>query len=340
MSNNTKIETVEDAFEWFERNVARVPDDENKDGKAVHPEVRWAVCQALAVEHHFLSGSYGRKTQALKLKDIDIIVELHDEDGSLGASASDALEEVREAVSTCALVRRTTVSVRAVKAFLHDHEFHVDIVPALRPPWGDGLNLTRNIPDEGYNDWTLEYPEQQRKAAEDKNKETGGLYIPGARVIKAWNGRYSTVKPLRSYHAESLLHHSIGGATSLPEIVLAFFDHAYDALAPGQLTPTPGAPHGRWIDDRLSDEDRATAREKVEAARKKAHAAAELEEPTEAMEAWVKVFGQGFPAPSTRPDEVAEALRSASAFAVGGGLRAGQSAETRPLIQGRSWSRS
>jgi len=54
--------------------VARVPDDENADGKSVHPEVRKSVCEALDVEHHFLSGSYGRKTQAKKLKDVDIIV--------------------------------------------------------------------------------------------------------------------------------------------------------------------------------------------------------------------------------------------------------------------------
>jgi hypothetical protein len=339
-STRKTIKTVDDAFEWYESNVARVPDGENADGKAVHPEVRKAVCAKLDVEHHFLSGSYGRKTQAVTLKDVDIIVVLKDEDGSLQASASDALKKVQEAAIECDLVRRTRVSVRAVKCFLHDYEFHVDIVPALRPALGDGLQLPRNIPNEGLDDWSLEYPEQQLKACQDKNKATDGLYLPATRVIKAWNQRYPTAKPLRSYHGESLLYHGIGETKTLQEAVLAFFDHAYDALTLGQLTATPGAPAGRYVDDRLDPEDREAAREKVEAAREKAHEAADIEDPGEAMEAWVKVFGTGFPSPTTEPDAVDAALRSGNAFALGSGVRVGKTEESRDYIPGRSWSRS
>ena len=330
------IKTVDDAFEWYEANVARVPNDENADGKAVHPEVRKSVCAGLDVEHHFLSGSYGRKTQAVTLKDVDIIVVLTDEDGSLHASSSATLKKVQEAAIECDLVRRTRVSVRAVKCFLEDYEFHVDVVPALRPELGDGLRLTRSDLD----DWSLEYPEQQLKACQDKNKSPNGLYLPAARVIKAWNQRYPTAKPLRSYHAESLLYHGIGDAKTLQEAVLAFFDHAYDALTLGQLTATPGAPAGRYVDDRLDAEDRETARGKVEAAREKAHEAADIEDAGEAMEAWVKVFGTGFPSPTTEPDAVDTALRSGNAYALGSGVRVGKTEESRDYISGRSWSRS
>lgn len=340
-SNDGKvIATVDDAFTWFERNVARVPDDENADGKSVHPEVRKSVCEALDVEHHFLSGSYGRKTQAKKLKDVDNIVVLEDEDGAFYSSASDALEKVRDAVGECDLVRRTRVSVRAVKCFLVDDEFHVDVVPALKRGSGEGLYLTRNIPDENLDDWSLEYPEQQLKACQDKNKATGGLYVPATRVVKAWNQRYDTTKPLRSYHAEALLYHGIGDAKTLKEAVLAFFDHAYDALAPGKLTATPGAPSGRYVDDRLDADDRKAAREKVEAARTKAKEAADIEEPGKVMEAWVKVFGNGFPSPTTEPNAVDAALRAGTAFAAGTGVRVGKTKESRDYISGRSWCRS
>src|SRR5215208_5834853 len=132
------ITTVEEAFESFECNTARVPDDENADAKAVHPEIRKAVTAAFPNTEHFLSGSYGRRTQAMKLKDVDIIVVLNDPDGKFKASASQTLEDVREVVSDHELVRTTRVSVRAVKAFLHDYEFHVDIVPALVPAFGSG----------------------------------------------------------------------------------------------------------------------------------------------------------------------------------------------------------
>jgi hypothetical protein len=50
-------------------------------------------------------------------------------------------------------------------------------------------------------------------------------------VIKTWDQRFPTAKPLRSYHAESMLYHALTGHCTLPEAALAFFDHAYNALA-------------------------------------------------------------------------------------------------------------
>jgi hypothetical protein len=339
-SGTTTITTVNGAFKWFEQNVARVDDDDNSNAKTVHPDIRKAVADAMPVAHHFLSGSYGRRVQAVHLHDIDIIVVLNDDDGAFWNDALGTLKQAQAALSDCDLVRRAAApSVRAAKAFLHDYEFHVDIVPALRPSSGDGLYLTRNLPDEGINDWSLEYPEQQLKACQDKNKATNGLYVPATRVIRAWNQRYKTDKVLRSYHAEALLYHAIGNATTLKDATVAFFDHAYDALAPGQLTATPGAPAGRYVDDRLSDEARATAREKVEKARDKAHEAADTEDPGKAMEAWTKVFGNRFPSPSTQPDLVEAALRSGTAFASDATIRVGQTADSRDRLPVRSWRR-
>jgi hypothetical protein len=332
------IETVEQAFEEFEKEVARVPDDENAAAKDLHPQIREEVEDHLAVDRHFLAGSYGRKTQAQKLKDVDIVVVLEDPDGVYAASASDTLEAVRKIVAASPLVRYTRVKVRAVKALLHDHEFSIDIVPALALSWGDGLRLPRNLPDEGYDDWTDENPGGQISAAREKNKETGGIYVPATRVIKTWNQRFPTAKPLRSYHAESLLYHALTDPCTLPEAALAFFDHAYTALAPYSYTECPGNP-GRYVDDRLSEEDRAAAREKIDAARAKANAAADIEDPGEAMDAWVKVFGSGFPSPSTQPDAIARALRSGSSFAIGSGLSTSHEADSRPIIAGRSWKR-
>jgi hypothetical protein len=332
------ITNVEDAFKSFERDTARVPDNENKDGKAVHPKIRKAVTDAFPNTEHFLSGSYGRRTQAVKLKDVDIVVVLEDPNGGYKASASKTLEAVREVVSDHELVRTTRISVRAVKAFLHDYEFHVDIVPALVSPLGSGLQLTRNIPDDGLDDWTLEDPRGQLEAAQDKNKATEGVYVPAARIIKAWNQRYPTAKPLRSYHAEAILWHALSGKSTFEAAVLAFFDEAYDLLAPGARTLVPGS-QTRYVDDRLADEDRAKAREKVEAAREKAHDAADQDDTGEAMDAWVKVFGTSFPAPSTNADALAAGLREGTAKAVGAGFAVGGLGE-RETIAGRSWSRS
>jgi hypothetical protein len=332
------ITSVEDAFKSFERNTARVPDGENTDGKTVHPEIRKAVTDAFANTEHFLSGSYGRRTQAMKLKDVDIIVVLQDPDGRFKASASATLEAVREVVSDHELVRTTRISVRAVKAFLHDYEFHVDIVPALASPLGSGLQLTRNIPEDGLDDWTLEDPRGQLGAAQEKNKATDGIYVPATRIIKAWNQRYETAKPLRSYHAEAILWHAVSKKSSFEDAVLAFFDKAYDVLAPGARMLVPGS-QTRYVDERLADDDRAKAREKVDAAREKAHDAADKDDPGEGMDAWVKVFGTAFPAPSTDTDALAAGLREGTAKAVGAGFAVGGLGEREP-IAARSWSHS
>lgn len=331
------ITTVEQAFDEFERTTARVPDDENSDAKDVHPDIRKAVTSALSVDTHFLSGSYGRKTQAMHLKDVDIIVVLNDPDGEYWNSASDTLEAVRKAALDCDLVSRTRKSVRAVKCFLDDYDFHVDLVPALRRTTS-GLYLTRNMPGE-HDDWTLEDPEAQKTASADKNRDTDGRHIRVVRIVKAWNQRHSSFKPLRSYHAEALVHLSQQPGMDYASAVGAFFDTAYDRLAPGELTPTPGRP-GRYVDDRLEADDRAEARERVEAAREHIHAAQAETDPTAAMEHYVKVFGSGFPAPSTMPDAVAAAMATNSARVAGAGLTVTSTPTTRKVPDGRSWRAS
>ncbi len=335
------IETIQQAFEKFELEVARVPDKDNAAAKAVHPEIRDAVAQAdtLTVKRDFLSGSYGRKTQSIRLNDIDVIIVLADPEGAFAGSARNTLHAIKDAVTACDLVRRAHVRQRAVKAFLHDYEFTVDIVPALKPADGKGLLLACNRPEECVDLWTLEYPEQQLEAAREKNTETGGLYVPATRVIKSWNQRYETVKPLRSYHAESMLYHSLTTEVDYADVVVDFFDHAYHALQPGQLTPTPGVP-GRYVDEQLDDEDHRLACERIEQARELAYEAAALTDPGEAMDAWVKVFGAGFPAPSTNPDALDKALREGKVAAAGAGIGIGTSSKSRPIIPGRSWRRS
>ena len=55
------------------------------------------------------------------------------------------------------LVAGTRLGVRAVKARLHDYDFHFDVVPALQDAGGERL-LPRRLPDENLDDWTLEHP--------------------------------------------------------------------------------------------------------------------------------------------------------------------------------------
>jgi hypothetical protein len=330
------IDSVQKAFEEFECEQVRVPKKENDAAKEVHPKIREAVKAELEdIVDDFLSGSYSRHVQVgQKLHDIDVILVLDDPNGEYGASASAALGTVQDAIRDCDLVRRTAKRVRSVRTFLHNYEFHVDLVVALKPTSGDGLLLARNLPDEGYDDWSQANPRGQREAAWDKNEQCGEMYIPAVRIIKFWNA--GAGKPLRSYHAESILYHELDGPLDYAEAIVRFFDAAYDALAPGVLTPDPGEPT-TYVDARLEDEDRRQAREKVDQARAAAHAAAEIDDVGEALDAWVDVFGPSFPAPSTAPEKIAASLAARTAGVVGAGIQADRG---RPVIQSRPWRRS
>jgi hypothetical protein len=330
------IDTVQKAFEEFEVETVRVPKKENDAAKEVHPKIRDAVKAELDdIVDDFLSGSYSRHVQVgQKLHDIDVILVLDDPGGEYATSASAALGAVQDAIRYCDLVRRTVKRVRSVRTFLHDYEFHVDLVVALKPAFGDGLLLARNLPDEGLDDWSEANPRGQREAAWEKNEDCGEMYIPAVRIIKFWNAGVG--KPLRSYHAESILYHALNGPLDFAEAVVRFFDAAYDALAPGVLTSDPGEPT-TYVDERLDDDERRQARETVDQMRSAAHTAAEIDDVGEALDAWVEIFGSSFPAPSTAPEKIAASLAARTAGAIGAGIQAGRG---RPVIQSRPWRRS
>ena len=244
------IESQQQAFEKFERKTVRVPDSDNSEAKRVHPEVTGTVKEKLdTVVNTFLSGSYSRKVQVVRLNDVDVIVVLAEPEGKYSRSARAALEDIRTAAESCDMVLDTELGVRAVKLVLRDHEFTVDLVAALEPENGeDGLLLARHLPDEGHDDWQLLNPKGQRKAASAKNDECDGVYVPGVRTVKFWNEGLD--KPLRSYHAESILWHTLDGPVEYPELVVRFFDEAYERLAPGATTPDPARQMlTPWISD-------------------------------------------------------------------------------------------
>lgn len=327
------VETQQEAFEQFEKDSVRVPASENEEAKKVHPEIRDTVEEKLEqVIKTFLSGSYSRKVQVLKLNDVDVIVVLDDPDGRYAGSAGIALEDIRAAAKESSLVRRTKLGVRAVKLFLNDSEFTVDLVAAREPDSGEGLLLARHLPDEGFDDWQLLNPEEQRRAAVEKNDECDGVYIPGVRIVKFWN--QGEGKPLRSYHGEAILWHALDGQVEYPELMVRFFDEAYERLAPGASTPDPGAPNSDPVDKRLEDADRAAARKKLEKARRIAHEAFDIEALEEALERWGEIFGPSFPSLGTSSDKISGAMGSGTTGVVGTGIRSGKG---RGIIKPRSW---
>lgn len=233
-------------------------------------------------------------------------------------------------------MRTAQKRVRSVRLTLHDHEFTIDLVAALQPQDGrGGLLVARHIPAEGLDDWTWGNPRGQLQAAIDKNEQTQRIYIPSVRLVKYWLGTVwgDRNRPFRSYHAESVLHAALHEKVGYDEAMVRFFDAAYDALAPGVLTPDPGTPHTS-VDERLDPEERREAREAVARARKAAQEAYGRHDLGEALDAWVEVFGSAFPAPSTSPERIASSMAARTAGVVGAGIRANKG---RPVIEARPW---
>jgi hypothetical protein len=331
------LESVQEAFMQFERAAVRVSKGDDDAAKEVQQRIRDHLARELPeLAETFLSGSYSRRVQVVKLHDIDIIVVVEDPTGMFATSAAAALGAIGDAARTCDLVASvSSPRVRSVRLTLRDHEFTVDLVGAREPVDGMGHLLACNLPEERRDDWTWGNPRGQREAAVTKNEQTGGIYVPSVRLVKFWLSRVwgDDKKPFRSYHAEAILHQALSKKMDFAEAMVTFFDAAYDALAPGALTPDPGAP-STFVDERLDPNERREARDAVASAREKAQAATEKQDPDEALDAWADIFGPAFPAPSTSPERIGASLGAGTAGAVGAGVRAERG---RPIIESRPW---
>jgi hypothetical protein len=328
------ISSVQEAFEWFESQVVRIPESEDRAAQEVHPKIRAAMRHALRgiLLEDFLSGSYSRRVQvAPKLNDIDIVLTLADATGLFRRSATAALRAIEVAALSCDLVKSTELRCRSVRAHLHDYEFTVDLVAALEPTVGDGVLLARRMPELGLDDWSFGNPKGQRQAAVDKNGICEGMYVRTVRIIKFWKN--GACKEFKSYHAESILFHALESALPYDEAIMRFFNAAFDQLAPGVLTEDPGAP-GIFVDERLEDRERQPARSAVATAGNHAAAALSANSVEDALEHWAQVFGPSFPAQSRSRDSLAESLAERTAGIAGLGVTAHRGPQT---VQPRSW---
>jgi hypothetical protein len=332
------IRTEQQAFERFEADHVRVPDEENRQAQGVQQEFRDALKEWLGQRHadSFLAGSYRRKTQAVHLKDLDIIVVLNDPTGELRASASGTLALMKRAAFSYDPVGAVTTKCRAVECQLDGYTFWADVVPALDD--GDGGYLLAYVDrKEGVDEWRPADPKSQTQACHDKNELTGGAYVPVTRICKFWNGSFVSApnqkKPLPSYLVESILFDALTEQVTWPEAVLAFFETAERHLARQQPSvPCPGNPDS-FVDEQLDDERRIAALAKVRTALIHARAAAAAPDLGDALDEWAQVFGPAFPAPSTHPAAVAAALRRRTATVVGSGVSVSSSGRRTPAVR-------
>lgn len=331
---------LESTFRGFITNQVSTPKHETDLAKEMWPKVVAHLKEGLGESFagSFLSGSYARKVQVRRLKDVDIIVELHDADGNFRASAKATLQRLaHELADFPGLAEPPEIGIRAVTLYFEDFDFKIDVVPAI-PTSGERHLLTVNDPGEGKNEWSVASPKLQRSAAVKKNAALDGNYTPGTKLVKEWNQRLGDgkLKVMPSYLAESILFHAVPSWTSFEVTVVAFFEAAVGHLSiPSPTVSCPGDKFN-FVDEKLEDARRERALSLATVALRQSKAALSEPDPDHSLDLWAEIFTSiDFPAPKNSPTRIANALGSGGVSASGPSIAAG--AAGRGVTNNRSW---
>jgi hypothetical protein len=254
--------------------------------------------------HSRLSGSYARKTAIHDIKDVDILLLVHNDyfyesPASVLNSLADVLREWPTVWSEVGVVDAAVVyQRRSIKVELPTLAFRMDIVPVVAM---DGLEKPLYIPDKSLKEWVKTHPLGYGEALSRLNQTNSEKVVPLIKMIKHWRDVQMTYMRPKSYWLEATIYHLInngtlstdnkGDAVLFRDTISAISNRFSDALAgdsvPRVLDPMLG--HNitkNW--DRSAFE---TFMNRIEETKKRANKA--LEDDTreeEAIELWQKIF--------------------------------------------------
>lgn len=108
-------------------------------------------------------------------------------------------------------------------------DFTGDVICAIDHPDG-GLHIPC------YETWDRSHPEEHNRIVRQANADTSTTFSRAVRLLKHWNKKHS--EPMCSWHIKVLAAEAITRPMPVHEAMLAFFDHAADAVSKGD-TPDP-----------------------------------------------------------------------------------------------------
>jgi len=274
------------------------PDPDNvKLAKESHEEIRDFLAKddeiSKANPETFLSGSYARETAVNDIKDVDIIL-IIDLDRSITEP------EVTLAWVEASLQKDYSKAKRQGRSVnvINDKGFSLDVVPATPisnrsgPLW---------IPDREAKAWVATHPKAQIAFSSERNKATGGCYVPLIKIIKYWRDRLSSesARP-NSYIIERLLAQCVvSEPSSYGEAVKNIFSHIYftyqSYLAAGSIPhiSDPGYSSVN-VAKRWEFEEFSAFMAEVKNGYSTAKEALESKDEAESIKLWRKLFGTKF----------------------------------------------
>ena len=260
--------------------------------------IRKVVETDLVVVDSFLTGSYSRSTMIAPLKeaDIDIFIQLdakyfHHYNQGLNGGQAGLLDLVKRTLKKT-YTRTPDISRSGQAVSIRFEDFVVDVIPGFSRQGGGYL-----IPNSVTKSWLSTDPKKHVEIMSTQNRAHDGDLVPLIKMVKGWN---STIgKHLRSFHLEVLALQILNNVriTDFPSGVRYYFDKGRTVITQKNLDPAGyGDDLGKYIDSQQKVQEAVAKFELAYERAIKAEDFAKRGYIQNAVEMWVKVFGDYFPA--------------------------------------------
>jgi hypothetical protein len=156
--------------------------------------------------HSRLAGSYARHTAICDIKDVDVLILVHDD--YLAEKPSVVLTTLGRVLKGLPEALGTTgdVDLRCQRRSIHvcfaDRDFHLDIVPVAMP---NGIDQPLRVPDREWQEWCDTHPLVYQAWLSELNDAHGGKVVPLIKMVKYWKECQFVYKRPKSYWLECLI---------------------------------------------------------------------------------------------------------------------------------------
>lgn len=260
--------------------------------------VRAVMEAGLTVQDSFLTGSYARNTMIAPLKqaDVDLFVVLasnyfHNYNNGQNGGQAGLLDLVKRTLLKT-YTRTPDISRNGQAVTIRFEDFVVDVVPGFSRQGGGYL-----IPNSIGQDWIETDPKRHVEIVSAANRDHNGDLIPIVKMIKAWNKNIG--KYFRPFHLEVLALKALEGVTisDFPSGARYFFDKGRTLITQKNLDPAGyGGDIGRYINTQEKIQEAVQKFQLAYDRAIKAEDYARREYIKDAVDMWIKVFGDYFAA--------------------------------------------
>jgi hypothetical protein len=289
--------TIDQSFLKFKQNL-EISGFQGTTVSTRQQSIRDVLNAGLTVQDSFLTGSYSRHTMISPLNeaDVDVFVVLdptyfhHYNQGQNGGQAG-LLDRVK-GVLLRTYTRTPDISRNGQAVTIRFNDFIVDVVPGFTRQGGGFL-----IPNSITRSWISTDPKRHVDLVSAANRAHNEDLAPLIKTIKAWNKNIN--KYFRSFHLEVLALEILNGVTitDFPSGVRFYLDKGRTLIAQKNLDPAGyGGDVGAYLNTQEAISDAVSKFQLAYDRAIKAEDYARRGYTKDAVETWIKVFGDYFPA--------------------------------------------